>query len=280
VNFIDATIVTTRLAGDDGRSPEGNVMFALAVSGIAFFCAMGAAMLGMWLSPRLPADHVNDDAEEIAKMVLAILGTLTALVLGLLIASAKSSLDGKIDQLKQSAARTVELDRTLAQYGPETKEMRDRLQKIAESRVRWMWPGHDVTAEMEEKSISRGRGVETIQRELLNLTPRDDAQRWFKATALDISNDIAEARWMGLLNISGSIQTPFLVVLIFWLTAIFASLGIFSPRNAHMVATLAVCALSISGAIFLIVEMDRPFSGFIQVPITAVAPALNELNKP
>jgi ABC-type amino acid transport system permease subunit len=280
VNFIGATVVTALLAGNDGRTPEGHVMFALAASGIAFLCAIGAALLGMCLRPRLPADHVSDDAKEIAKMVLAILGTLAALVLGLLIASAKSSLDGKIDQLKQAAARTVELDRTLAQYGPETKEMRDRLQKIAESRVRWMWPGHDVTAEMEEESISRGRGIEAIQRELLNLAPRDDARRWFKTTALDITNDIAEARWMGYLNISGSIQTPFLVVLIFWLTAIFASIGIFSPRNSHMVATLALCALSVSAAIFLIVEMDRPFSGFIEVPISAVAPALNELNKP
>jgi ABC-type amino acid transport system permease subunit len=280
MNFIGATIVTAPLAGDDGTLSEGNIMFALAVSGIAFVCAIGAGLFGMWLGPRLPADHVSDEAMEIAKMALAILGTLTALVLGLLIASAKSSLDGKIEQLKQAAARTVELDRTLAQYGPETKEMRDRLQKIAESRVRWMWPGHDVTAEMEEESISRGHGIELIQRQLLGLTPRDEAQRWFKTTALDISNDIAETRWMGLLNISGGIQTPFLVVLIFWLTAIFASIGIFSPRNAHMVATLAVCALSVSGAIFLIVEMDRPFSGFIEVPISAVAPAVNELNKP
>jgi ABC-type amino acid transport system permease subunit len=280
VNFISPAIVLARLAGDDGRTPEGHVMFALAISGTAFVCAIGAGLLGMWFGPRLPADHVSDDAKEIAKMVLAILGTLTALVLGLLIASAKSSLDSKIEQIKQAAARTVELDRTLAQYGPETQEMRDRLQKIAESRVRWMWPGHGVTAEMEEESISRGRGIEAIQRQLLHLTPRDEAQRWFKTTALDITNDIAETRWMGLLNISGGIQTPFLVVLIFWLTAIFASIGIFSPRNAHMVATLAVCALSVSGAIFLIVEMDRPFSGFIQVPISAVTPALNELNKP
>ncbi len=89
-------------------------MFALAVSGIAFVCAIGAGLFGMWLGPRLPADHVSDDAKEIAKMVLAILGTLAALVLGLLIASAKSSLDSKIDQIKQAAARTVQLDRTLA----------------------------------------------------------------------------------------------------------------------------------------------------------------------
>jgi hypothetical protein len=255
-------------------------MFALAVSGTAFVCAVSAGLFGMWLGPRLPPDHVSDEAMEIAKLVLAVLGTLTALVLGLLIASAKTSIDSKIEQLKQAAARTVELDRTLAQYGPETKEMRDRLQKIAESRVRWMWPGHAVTAEMEEESISRGHGIELIQRQLLNLAPRDDAQRWFKSTALDITNDIAETRWMGLMNVSGGIQTPFLVVLIFWLTAIFASIGIFSPRNAHMVATLAVCSLSVSLAIFLIVEMDRPFSGFIEIPLSAVAPALNELNKP
>jgi ABC-type amino acid transport system permease subunit len=255
-------------------------MLALAVSGIALVCALGAGLFGMWLGPRLPADHVGDDAKEIAKMVLAILGTLTALVLGLLIASAKTSLDGKIDELKRATARTVELDRTLAQYGPETHDIRFTLKAIAESRVRGLWPGHPMSDAEVQESLTRGRSIETVQRRLLALTPRDEAQRWFKTTALDISNDIAETRWMGYLNIGGAIQTPFLVVLIFWLTAIFASIGMFTPRNAHMVATLAICALSVSGAIFLIVEMDQPFGGFIQIPISAIAPALDQLGKP
>jgi type II secretory pathway pseudopilin PulG len=255
-------------------------MFALAISGIAFACAMGAAFFGMYLSRRLPADHVSIEAKDVAKMVLAILGTLTALVLGLLIASAKSSLDGKIEQLKRAAARTIQLDRTLAGYGPETRDVRDLLQQLTETRIRGLFPGRGMSDGTIQEALSRGSGIETIQRQVLNLTPRDDAQRWFKSTALGITNEIAEARWVGLLRIAGSIQMPFLIVLIFWLTAIFASIGIFTPRNAHMVATLAVCALSVSGAVFLIVEMDQPFSGPIRIPQSTVAPVLDLLNKP
>jgi type II secretory pathway pseudopilin PulG len=255
-------------------------MFALAVSGIAFACAMGAALVAMYLSPRLPAHHVSIEAKDSAKMVLAVLGTLTALVLGLLLASAKSSLDGKIEQLKRAAARTIQLDRALAGYGPETRDVRELLLQATQARIRGLFPGDGMSGGRVQEALSRGSGIEAIQRQLLVLTPRDDAQRWFKSTALDITNDIAQTRWMGYLNIGGSIQTPFLVVLIFWLTAIFASIGIFSPRNAHMIATPGICALSVSGALYLIVEMDRPFSGFVQVPASAVMPVLNVLNKP
>jgi hypothetical protein len=255
-------------------------MFALAISGIAFVCAMSAGLAGMYLGPRLPADHVSIEAKDVAKMVLAILGTLTALVLGLLIASAKSSLDGKIEQLKHAAAKTIQLDRALAAYGSETRHLRDKLQQSTEMRLRGLWPGNGASESSVRESLIRGNGVEEIQQELLGLTPGDDAQRWFRTTALALTNDIAEARWKGLLKLAGSIQLPFLILLIFWLTAIFASIGVFAPRNAHMLATLAVCALSVSGAVFFIVEMDQPFSGLIQIPRSSVTPALDLLNRP
>jgi hypothetical protein len=255
-------------------------MFALAISGIAFVFAMSAGLVGMYLGPRLPPDHVSIEAKDVAKMVLAILGTLTALVLGLLIASAKSSLDGKIEQLKYAAAKTIQLDRALAAYGSETRHLRDKLQQTTEMRLRGLWPGNGASESSVRESLSRGNGIEEIQQELLGLTPRDDVQRWFRSTALGLTNDIAEARWKGLLKLAGSIQLPFLILLIFWLTAIFASIGVFAPRNAHMIATLAVCALSVCGAVFFIVEMDQPFSGMIQIPRSTVAPAFDLLNKP
>jgi hypothetical protein len=241
---------------------------------------MSAGLAGMYLGPRLPADHVSIEAKDVAKMVLAILGTLTALVLGLLIASAKSSLDGKIEQLKHAAAKTIQLDRALAAYGSETRHLRDKLQQSTEMRLRGLWPGNGASESSVRESLIRGNGVEEIQQELLGLTPGDDAQRWFRTTALALTNDIAEARWKGLLKLAGSIQLPFLILLIFWLTAIFASIGVFAPRNAHMLATLAVCALSVSGAVFFIVEMDQPFSGLIQIPRSSVTPALDLLNRP
>ena len=192
-------------------------MYALTVSGIVFACTIAAFVFGMFLRNRLPSHHLSKESEEIVKMVLAVLGTLTALVLGLLIASAKHSLDRKLDELRSVSAWIVQLDRALAQYGSEAHELRNLLQQIVASRIHEFRQGfseNDLQA-----TLSRARGIETIQNQLLNLTPQNDAQRWFKATALDISNHIAETRWMGIFNADRTIQIPFLFVLTFWLAA-------------------------------------------------------------
>jgi hypothetical protein len=182
--------------------------------------------------------------------------------------------------LKLVATRTVQLDRALAEYGPETRELRHLLRQLVEARIHELWQGKGLTEEEVRQALGRGRGIETIQRRLLDLTPQNDAQHWFRTAALDITNDIAKTRWTAFLNLGRSIQTPFLVMLVFWLTAIFASFGVFAPRNGNVIATLVVGALSVAGAIFLIVEMDHPISGLVRVPMAPVEAAWEELDKP
>jgi len=120
-------------------------MFALTVSGIVLVCIIAASLLGLFLQSRLPPNHLDRASKETVETVLFILGTLTALVLGLLVASAKQSLDSKIVQVRQIAAKTVQLDRTLAEYGSETRETRNLLRQIVESRIRELWQGRGVS---------------------------------------------------------------------------------------------------------------------------------------
>jgi hypothetical protein len=255
-------------------------MFALTATGVVFACTTGAALLGMLLQTRLPAHHLTDQSKDSAKMVLAVLGTLTALVLGLLIASAKNSLASKIDQLDHVLAWTVQLDRTLAAYGSETSELRTFLQRSFESEVRELFQNKGMSESAVQETLSRDPWMETLQHQILSLTVQNDAQRWFQTTALGLINKIAEARWMAVFSTGRSIPPPFIAVLTFWLAAIFTSLGIFAPRNGNVITTLVICALSVSGAIFLITQMDQPFSGFVRVPFEPVATALDQLNKP
>jgi hypothetical protein len=174
----------------------------------------------------------------------------------------------------------VQLDRTLAEYGSETRETRNLLRQIVESRIRELWQGRGASETEVQTKLVRGRSIETIQRQLFDLSPQNYAQRWLRRTALKITEDIAETRWLGLLNTSASIPLPFIVVLTFWFTAIFGSLSIFAPRNGNVMVTLAICALSVASAVFLILEMDRPFEGLIRVPVTVAETALDQLNKP
>lgn len=99
------------------------------------------------------------------------------------------------------------------------------------------------------------------------------------ARALTLTSEIEEARWLLVEENRSSIPTPFLVVLVFWLTAIFASLGLFAPRNGTVFTVLLVCALSVSTAIFMILEMDQPYDGILRVSAAPLRSALVELKQ-
>jgi hypothetical protein len=100
----------------------------------------------------------------------------------------------------------------------------------------------------------------------LDLAPQNDAQRWLKSTALQISSTIAEARWLVAEQAGSSIQWPFLAILVFWLAIIFTSFGLFAPWNGSVITALFVCALSVAGSIYLIVEMDQPTADLSKSP--------------
>ena len=253
-------------------------MSALAIGTIVFACVFGGALFGMFLGKILPEHHLSDDTRDVIKVTMAMIATLAALVLGLLTASAKSSLNDKELKLRSTAARIILLDRTLAEYGPEAHEARDLLKRILAARISEVW--REENTEIAEETVGGGIGVETIQERLLELSPQNDAQRWLQSTALQISSDIETAHWSALEEIGSEVQWPFLVVVVFWLAIIFASFGLFAPRNSSVTAALFVAALSVAGSVYLILEMDQPYSGLIKISSAPLRTALEKLGQP
>jgi hypothetical protein len=253
-------------------------MSALTIGGIAFVCVFGGALLGMFFNSVLPRHHLTSESKDVIKVAMAMVATLAALVVGLLIASAKSSFDSKDSELRGAAARAVLLDRTMAEYGPDTAEVRRLFRQMVATKISQIWPD-ERTGSVDADAISQGPGMEVIQLKLLDLAPQNDAQRWLKSTALQISMDIAEARWQVAEQVGSSIQWPFLVILEFWLTAIFVSFGLFAPFNGSVIAALLVCALSVAGAIYLIDEMDQPYGGLIKISSAPLRTALEQLGR-
>jgi hypothetical protein len=253
-------------------------MSALAVGAIAFACVFGGALFGMFLGTVLPKDHLSPDARDVIKVAMAMIATLAALVLGLLLASAKSSLDEKQSALRSTAAQAVLLDRTMAEYGTETQDARNLLKQILAARIAQIWP--EESTNVTPGAIGRGNGVEAIQHKLLALSPQTEPQRWLQSTALQISGTIAAARWSALEQLGSTIQWPFTVILVFWLVIIFASFGLFAPRNASVTAALFAAALAVAGSIYLILEMDQPYSGLIKLSSAPLRTALQQLGQP
>jgi hypothetical protein len=244
------------------------------VSAIIFSCIFGGAILGMWLRGVLPEHHLSAETRDLMKLGVGLIGTMAALLLGLLVASTKSSYDARSSELTQMAANTILLDRMLAHYGPETGQIRGIL-KIAVARtIDQVWPKNG-----KEGGLTSQTGGEVIYDKIQELMPRSDTQRAIKSQAESMAITLGQTRWLLFEQSGSSISMPLLVVVVFWLSTLFVSFGLFAPRNATAILTLLVSAISVAGALFLILELDRPFSGLIQISSTPLRNALEVLGK-
>jgi hypothetical protein len=201
---------------------------------------------------------------------------MAALVLGLLIASAKSAYDTRSDQLLQISADIILLDRVLALYGAETKDARIMLKSSVVAALEQFWP---VNGDRPATVDRRATSVEALYDNIQQLSPHSEVQRSLQNQALTMTFELGRTRVLLFERLHSSIPVPFLVVLVFWLGIIFASFGLFAPRNGTVIAVFLVCALSVSGATFLILELDRSFEGLMQVSSAPLGAALAQLGR-
>jgi hypothetical protein len=253
-------------------------MSSIAIAGVVFGCVFGGALLAMLLGRALPEQHLRPESKDAVKLALALVATLAALVLGLLIAAAKGTYDTQSSAVKQLAADVLLLDRVLALYGPETKEAQDLLRRGAAVTLDRLWPELDARPANLTPGEARGL-METFYNKVAGLEPRNDAQRTLRGRALDITTNLVQTRFRLFAQRDSSIPLPFLVVLVFWLVILFAGYGLLAPRNATVVVALLVCSLSVAGALFLILELDRPFAGIVRVPSAPLQEALSQIGK-
>jgi hypothetical protein len=250
-------------------------MNSIVIGLIVFACVFGSALFGMFLSKALPERHLSGDSKDIVRLGIGLIATLAALVLGLLIASAKGSYDAQSNELTEMSANIVLLDRILAHYGAETADTRALLQIAAARTLDRLWPKERQTHQM----VPNEGGGEILFDKIQDLQPKTDSQRSIQSQALNIAIDLGKTRWLLFEQGSSSVSIPLLVVLVFWFAVIFSSFGLFAPRNATTLITLFLCALSVAAAIFLILEMYAPFQGTIQVSSAPLRSALEHLGK-
>lgn len=244
-------------------------MSAIGSSLIVFMCVSAGAVGGIVLHNTLPRDHLSSESQDIVKLGMGLVATMSALVLGLLISSAKTAYDTQGNELTQMSAKVIFLDRILGHYGPETKEARDLLRASVVANLDRIWPQErgriSAAARPPSAAGPPSSAVDTLLDKVQALSAKDDRQRTLKAQALSVAFDLAENRWLLFEQGATSVPKSILLVLVFWLTAIFISFGLFAPRNATVTSALFVAGLAVSGAVFLILEMYTPFSGLVQL---------------
>ena len=245
---------------------------------LVFFCIFGSAMAGMYLRAALPEAHLKDDTLSVVKLATGLIATLSALVLGLLISSAKGSFDRINNELVENAAKVLTVDRLLRDYGPEANELRVMIKREYTVKIAALTSGDPAQVAKLDTPESMNV-VEVFRTKVMALIPRDDAQRALRERIMQASNDFTATRELVFLQKDGTIPMPMLFVLAAWLSIIFASFGLCAPRNHTTVAALFVSSICASAAILLILEMDRPLDGLISLRAAPLHLAISHLGR-
>src|SRR6476660_3791571 len=251
-------------------------MAPIAISFVAFGLTLVGILLGSVIERILPEGHLSSDSKEVVKLSMGVVATLAALVLGLLVASAKSTYDARESEINQITANVILLDNLLAKYGEGAQAARVSLRQAVPAIVDRIW-SEAQSAQLRSTPFKATAEGETFYQRAQELQPSNDIQRGLKERVIQVSTDLAQERFLLFSHLGSSIPVPFLAVLLLWMIVLFAGFSLMAPANATTLASLVICALSVSGAIFLILELDQPFGGMMVIPSEPLRNALPAL---
>jgi hypothetical protein len=241
---------------------------------IVVFALLAAAVaLGMTMRAWLAAHHLSDETRDTVKLSLGLVATLAALLLGLLVSSAKESFEAERDQVNALAAKIATLDRGLALYGTAADGARAELRVVIEAAIAQAWATRDDAP--SNLSFDPRRG-EAIFRSIQVLDPADAAQTDLKARATDLAFELIEGRSMLVALAASGVSIPVLTLVITWLVVILFGFSLLAPRNAIATGALIVSAAAVCGAVLLLLELYQPFDGLIQISSDPLLTALGQ----
>jgi hypothetical protein len=239
-------------------------------------CLIAAVLVGRWLRHILPEAHLNSETKDAVKVAMGLVATMSALVLGLLVSSAKGAYDIQRTEVIQMAAKVAFLDRVLTAYGPEAAGVRVQLRDTLDQSIQQMWPGALGHPADRNPNIQAGN---LLYAGLQQLSPQDNAHAAVKSLAITQAVDLAQDRSLLAAQSVPSISRPMLIIVVSWLLVIFVGFSVIAPRNATAIMALMLSALAVSGAIFLILELDEPFGGLIGISSEPMMNVLHQLGK-
>jgi hypothetical protein len=249
-------------------------MNSVAISSTVFALIFIGSLVGMALRRALPLEHLGQDAKDTMRLAIGLVVTMTGLVLGMLVSSAKSYYDGQKNKVTEMSTEIILLNNSLAAFGPEAEQVRIDARQTVEAAIDRIWP-----KERSSRSQLKPTGNDaSLAVQLQLLVPKNDTQATAKAQIAALLQSLKKSYWLMFLESEqASVPMTLLLVVTAWLIIIFISFGIFAPPNATVIATLIICAMAVSGAIFIIMEMYSPFSGVLRISSAAVRDALSQM---
>ena len=254
-------------------------MNSAVVASVIFACTFGAALFGVFLRRRLPENHLDTDSADTVKLVMGLIATLTALVLGLLISAAHSAYNAQSAEVQQLGVHIYQIDRILAQFGQDATQPRALLRKVVAADIERTWRNGLAHAPSAAPLEAR-REAEQLFNQIASLSPTTNLQRFGQARVLELLTSVGETRRLLSEQAQVSISWLFLMILAAWLTLTFLRLRfVRSISIATVIVALIAGAVSVAAAVFLILEMHQPYHGWMQVSSAPLRNALSQMNE-
>ena len=254
-------------------------MSVLLVCIVIFILFMAAGYTGLRVQTWLAPEHKTDATKGVIGQVAGLVSLLLALVLGTLIGVSFAYYSGQRTNLENFSAQILRLDQALAQFGPETKPMRDKLKEGITKGYETFWGGGSIDpAELTvEGPLANAKAISDY---LATLQPKTDAQKAALATASQYSSMVQQSRLLMSLQVAAGPVSWFLIaILVFWTASLFFGIGLYAERNTLVISALAFGGLSIAFAIFLILELGMPYTGLFRVTPAALVQTIEFMGK-
>lgn len=268
-------------------------MYEIGSALVVFVVLLGGTGVGVLVRPLLPEEHKAHETVQLVQLVIGMLVTFAALVLGLMTASAKTSFDTAANDFRAYAADLIQLNVKLRDYGTDADSARRLIRAYTAAAIATTWsrepppPGDFYPKNLQQtgasdklENLQLGDMLDMAEREIRQLEPHDTYHRKLADDCLSQFMRVSEARWKLIEEAHSSIAQPFFTTLTFWLTVIFLSFGLIAPRNALALVTITLGALSIASAIYVIVDLDTPFTGPIVITSQPMRDALAHMERP
>jgi len=230
---------------------------------IVLAAILAGAFAGAKARDHLPKHHLNDETKNLVSVSTAVVATVSALVLGLLISNANTKFTRLGGEVTTLSAEILRLDGMMRRYGPDTASARETLRGYAERKTADLFP--DDPADVRLGNPSTYELLQQLEDMLLALKPANPRDQWWLGQALTLAAKIGDTRWLLAQQVGQGTPKAFLALLVFWLTLLFASFGLFAPRNLMSALTLTLCAVAIAGAVGMILELEKGFGGLIHI---------------
>jgi hypothetical protein len=248
---------------------------AVDVALVAFASILVSIAIGLLMRFWLPEEHITGDSKEVIRLATALIGTMAAVVLALLFAATRTSFQDTSNSVGRMTTSVIDLDHMLQEYGPEGRPLREALRHDVVSVVASIWQDDATVQRLVPPGMPSGQV--TVLTLLRQMTPGNPLQGALQARALSVSGDLEQMRLSLIAQPTDSLSKPFVTVLVLWLCFIFLSFSMSAKANTTLVVVLIICAFAASSAIYLILELQQPFDGLLQIPNTALRNALGPL---